>query len=95
MGKTCTETELKDMIKEFDTDGFFLIIENWNLTFHPLGNGTIELSEFVTMMHQKKAIIRGIDIDNEDDMREYFKVPFNLSFILLFAITAITIGLVL
>ena len=53
---------------------WFLIIENWNLTFHPLGNGTIELSEFVTMMHQKQAIIRGIDIDNEDDMREYFKV---------------------
>ena len=26
------------------------------------------------MMHQKQAIIRGIDIDNEDDMREYFKV---------------------
>ena len=41
VGKTLTdcETELMDMIEEFDTDG----------------NGTIELSEFVTMMHQKKA----------------------------------------
>ena len=74
MGKTCTETELKDMIKEFDTDGFFKLLKTEILTFHPLGNGTIELSEFVTMMHQKLAIIRGIDIDNEDDMREYFKV---------------------
>ena len=26
------------------------------------------------MMHQKKAIIRGINIDSEEDMREYFKV---------------------
>ena len=35
MGKTCTETELKDMIKEFDTDGFFKLLKTEILTFHP------------------------------------------------------------
>lgn len=53
LGQNPTETELRDMVSEVDADG----------------NGTIDFSEFLTMMSRK---IR--DTDKDEEIREAFKV---------------------
>ena len=53
LGQNPTEAELQDMINEVDADG----------------NGTIDFSEFLTMMARKMK-----DTDSEDEIKEAFKV---------------------
>ena len=53
LGQNPTEAELKDIINEVDADG----------------NGTIDFSEFLSMMAKKMK-----DTDNEDEIREAFRV---------------------
>ena len=53
LGQNPTEAELRDMVKEVDADG----------------NGTIDFSEFLTMMARKLK-----DVDTEDELKEAFKV---------------------
>ncbi|OQV20899.1 Calmodulin [Hypsibius exemplaris] len=52
LGQNPTEAELQDMINEIDQDG----------------NGTIDFSEFLTMMAQKIK-----DTDSEEELREVFR----------------------
>jgi len=53
LGQNPTESELQDMMNEVDADG----------------NGTIDFSEFITMMGRKMK-----DTDSEEEIREAFKV---------------------
>ncbi|KAK3092934.1 hypothetical protein FSP39_009081 [Pinctada imbricata] len=53
LGQNPTEAELQDMINEVDVDG----------------NGTIDFSEFLSMMSRKMK-----ETDTEDELREAFKV---------------------
>lgn len=53
LGQNPTEAELKDMINEVDADG----------------NGTIDFSEFLSMMVKKMK-----DADSEDEIKEAFRV---------------------
>ena len=53
LGQNPTESELRDMINEVDADG----------------NGTIDFSEFLTMMARKMK-----DTDSEEEIKEAFKV---------------------
>ncbi|KAG1838149.1 hypothetical protein DFJ58DRAFT_814683 [Suillus subalutaceus] len=53
IGQNPTEAELQDMINEVDADG----------------NGTLDFTEFLTMMARKMR-----DTDREDEIKEAFKV---------------------
>jgi calmodulin len=53
LGQNPTELELQDMINDFDTDE----------------NGTIDFTEFLTMMARKLK-----DAESEDEIKEAFKV---------------------
>ena len=53
LGQTPTDADLQDMINEVDVDG----------------NGTIDFSEFLTMMARNMS-----DIDIEEEIKEAFKV---------------------
>ncbi len=53
LGQNPTEAELQDMINEVDADG----------------NGTIDFTEFLTMMARKMR-----DTDSEEEIKEAFKV---------------------
>merc|ERR1712025_351329 len=53
LGQNPTDTDLQDMVNEVDTDG----------------NGTIDFTEFITMMARKMK-----EVDTDEEIREAFKV---------------------
>ena len=71
LGQNPTEVELQDMINEVDADGKILINQFWFALFFfvLLGNGTIDFSEFLTIMAIKMK-----DTDSEEEICQAFSV---------------------